>query len=119
MARAKILAAPVVALVLMAAMGAVTVAKLSNAAALSKSMAARTHEVKILRDSNSRQFESDRHMYLALHASDPKDRAGAIGESRDTIQEATDGYEEFSGTAVTPQLAALGRKQAAMMASIK
>src|SRR4051794_5126825 len=119
MARAKILAAPVVALALMAAMGAVTVAKLSNAATLSKSMAARTNEAEILRDSNSRQFEADRHMYLALQASDRKDRAGAIGESLDTLQEATDGYKEFSGTAVTPQLAALGRKQAAMMVSIK
>ena len=78
--RAKILAAPVIALALMAAMGAVTVAQLSTAATLSKSMAVRTNEVEILRDSNSRQFESDRHMYLALHASDPKDRAEAIGE---------------------------------------
>jgi methyl-accepting chemotaxis protein len=117
--RAKILAAPVLALALMAAMGAVTVAKLSNAAALSKSMAVRTNEVEILRDSNSRQFESDRHMYLALHASDPKDRADAIGESLDTLQESTDGYKEFAGTAVSPQLKALGLKQAAMMVSIK
>ena len=117
--RAKILAAPVIALALMAAMGAVTIAKLNNAAALSKSMADRTSEVEILRDSNSRQFESDRHMYLALHASDAKDRADAIGESLDTLQEATDGYREFSGTAVTPKLAALGRAQAAIMVQIK
>jgi methyl-accepting chemotaxis protein len=117
--RAKILAAPVIALALMAAMGAVTIAKLNNAAALSKSMADRTTEVEILRDSNSRQFESDRHMYLALHASDPRDRADAIGESLDTLREATDGYREFSGTAVTPKLAALGRAQAAIMVQIK
>jgi methyl-accepting chemotaxis protein len=117
--RAKILAAPVVALVLMAVMGAVTIAKLSNAAALSKSMADRTTEVEILRDSNSRQFESDRHMYIALHATDPKERDEAIGESLDTLQEATDGYREFAGTAVTPKLAALGRGQAAIMVSIK
>jgi methyl-accepting chemotaxis protein len=117
--RAKILAAPVIALALMAAMGAVTAAKLNNATALSKSMAQRTTEVEILRDSNSRQFESDRHMYVALHASDPKDRADAIGESRDTLQEATDGYREFSRTAVTPKLAALGRTQAAIMVRIK
>jgi methyl-accepting chemotaxis protein len=117
--RAKILAAPVVALVLMAAMGAVTVAKLNSAASLSKSMAARTGEVEVLRDSNSRQFESDRHMYLALHASDPKDRADAIGESLETLREATDGYREFSGTALTPKLAAMGRTQAALMARIR
>jgi len=84
--RAKILAAPVIALALMAAMGAVTIAKLNNAAALSKSMADRTTEVEILRDSNSRQFERDRHMYVAFHASDAKDRADAIGESLDTLQ---------------------------------
>jgi methyl-accepting chemotaxis protein len=117
--RAKILAAPVIALALMAAMGAVTVAKLSTAAALSKSMAARTNEVETLRDSNSRQFESDRHMYIALHAGEAKDRADAIGESLDTLQESTDGYKEFAGTAVSPQLKALGLKQAAIMASIK
>jgi methyl-accepting chemotaxis protein len=117
--RAKILAAPVVALALMAAMGAVTVAKLSSAASLSKSMAARTGEVEVLRDSNSRQFESDRRMYIALHASDAKVRADAIGESLDTLKESTDGYREFSGTAVTPKLAALGRKQTALMVGIK
>ena len=117
--RAKILAAPVVALVLMAVMGAITFAKLNDDAALSKSMAQRTDEVEVLRDSNSRQFESDRHMYLALHAADAKEREDAIGESLDTLQEATDGYREFAGTAVTPELAAMGRAQAAIMVRIK
>jgi methyl-accepting chemotaxis protein len=113
--RAKILAAPVVALVLMAVMGAVTIAKLSDAAALSKSMADRTNEVEILRDSNSRQFESDRAMYLAVHATDAKERADAIAESADTMTESIDGYREFIGTAVSPQLRALGRKQLGIM----
>jgi methyl-accepting chemotaxis protein len=117
--RAKILAAPVISLALMAAMGAVTVAKLSSAASLSKSMAARTGEVEVLRDSNSRQFESDRHMYVALHASDLKDRADAIGESLDTLQESTDGYREFSRSAVSPKLRAMGLAQAAIMVRIK
>jgi len=117
--RAKILAAPVVALVLMAVMGAVTIAKLTDAAALSKSMAQRTDEVEVLRDSNSVQFESDRQMYIALHASDPKDRADAIGEAQDAIEEATDGYREFAGTALTPKLAAMGREHVALMGAIK
>src|SRR4051812_22440104 len=99
----------------MAAMGVVTATKLTTAARLSKSMAARTSEVENLRDSNSRQFESDRAMYRALHATDPKERADAIGESLDTLGESIDGYRQFSRTATTPQLRALGRKQAAMM----
>jgi methyl-accepting chemotaxis protein len=113
--RAKILAAPVVALVLMAVLGAVTVAKLNDAAALSKSMDRRTNEVEVLRDSNSRQFESDRAMYLAVHAADAKERADAIAESADTMDESIEGYEEFIGTAVSPQLRALGRKQLEIM----
>ena len=117
--RAKILAAPVIALALMALMGAVTAAKLSTSASLAKSMATRTTEVEVLRDSNSRQFESDRQMYLALHASDPKDVEAAVGESLDTLQEATDGYREFTRTAQTPQLRAMGEAQAAIMVKIK
>jgi methyl-accepting chemotaxis protein len=86
---------------------------------MSKSMAVRTNEVENLRDSNSRQFESDRAMYLALHAADAADRKDAIGESLDTLGESIDGYGEFVGTAATPQLKALGRKQAAIMVAIK
>jgi methyl-accepting chemotaxis protein len=117
--RAKILAAPALALLLMAVMGAVTVAKLSTAASLSRSMTDRTEEVEVLRDSNSRQFESDRHMYVALHASEAEERADAIGESLDTLQEATDGYRQFSRSAVTPKLRAMGEAQAAIMVRIK
>jgi methyl-accepting chemotaxis protein len=117
--RAKILAAPVVALALMAVMGAVTIAKLSDAAALSKSLADRTAEVELLRDANSAQFESDRFMYLALNEADAKERDDAIGESRDTLDEATAGYREFGGSAVTPKLAAMGRAQVATMVQIK
>jgi methyl-accepting chemotaxis protein len=117
--RAKILAAPVVALVLMAVMGAVTIAKLTNAAALSKSMAARTNEVEVLRDSNSRQFESDRQMYLAVHATSAKEREDAIAEANDTLREAIDGYTEFSRSAATAKLAAMGRAQVAIMRKIR
>src|SRR4051812_33744207 len=117
--RFKILAAPVVALLLMAVMGAVTVAKLNNATALSKSMAERTSEVETLRDSNSRQFESDRQMYRAVHAADAEERTDALAEANDTLQEAIDGYTEFSTTATTPKLAAMARGQAAIMLKIR
>jgi methyl-accepting chemotaxis protein len=117
--RAKLLAAPVVALVLMAAMGAVSAEKLSSVASQSRSMAVRTNEVEILRDSNSRQFESDRHMYLALHATDPKKVAAVTEASLVVLQEAADGYREFSRSALTPRLRAMGIAQADMMVRIE
>src|SRR4051812_50160626 len=103
----------------MGVMGAITVAKLSTADSLSKSMAARTNEVENLRDSNSRQFESDRAMYLALHAAEAADRKDQIGESLDTLGESIDGYGEVVGTAATPQLKAPGRKQAAVVGGLR
>jgi methyl-accepting chemotaxis protein len=117
--RVKLLAAPVVAIVLMAAMGAVSAAKLSSAATQARSMATRTTEVEVLRDSNSRQFESDRFMYLALHATDRKEVDGLIEESLVVLQEATDGYRQFSRSALTPRLRAMGIAQADIMVRIK
>ncbi|MEA2384506.1 MAG: methyl-accepting chemotaxis protein, partial [Solirubrobacteraceae bacterium] len=117
--RAKILAAPVVALALMAAMGAVTVAKLNSTASLAGSMADRTSEVEILRDSNSRQFESDRRMYIALNATDAKVRAAEIKEALFTLKEAHDGYATFTRSAVTPQLRSLGANQVRLMDGVR
>jgi hypothetical protein len=70
--RAKLLAPPVTLLAFMAILGGVALHELGVAADLSTRARAATAAVELLRDANSRNFESDRFQHLALHSHDAR-----------------------------------------------
>ena len=94
--RAKALVAPALILVLTAALGLASLSALSGAADRSAASERAAAAIETLRDSNSRQFESDRLQYLALRATTPKDAHDAAAESLLVLKESADGYRAFA-----------------------
>src|SRR3954447_3920126 len=94
--RAKVLVAPALILVLTAALGLASLSALSGAADRSAASERAAAAIETLRDSNSRQFESDRLQYLALRATTPKGAHDAAAESLLVLKESADGYRAFA-----------------------
>jgi methyl-accepting chemotaxis protein len=117
--RGQVLLAPAVVLVLMVVLGVTGYRQLSNAADLARQSKAEVSAVETLRDSNSRQFESDRQQYLALGATNAKDFKTAQGEALDVMDESIDGFVAFAKEARTAELRAESTAQAELLRSIR
>jgi methyl-accepting chemotaxis protein len=115
--RAKVLVAPALILVLTAALGLASLSALSGAADRSAASERAAAAIETLRDSNSRQFESDRLQYLALRASSTKAERAAAAESLAVLKESLDGYRAFAARS-TGAARAGALRQAAVIGTI-
>ena len=116
--RGQLLIAPAVVLVLMAVLGLAGIRGQSNLADHAKLSAKETAAVEILRDSNSRMFEGDRFLSLALRATTPKDFKDMVAEQADVSEESVTGFRQFAKVARTPALRRAALAQAALVAKI-
>ncbi len=116
--RGQLLIAPVVVLVLMGVLGFAGYRGQSNLAGHAKTSADETTAVEMLRDSNSRMFEGDRFLSLALRATTPKDFKEMQGEEADVTNESVTGFRQFASRARTPALRRAALAQAALVAKI-
>jgi methyl-accepting chemotaxis protein len=117
--RGQVLLAPAVLLVLMLILGVTGYRQLSDAADLARQSQSEVSAVETMRDSNSRQFESDRQQFLALRATNRKDFEAAQGEALDVMDEAIAGFVAFAKQARTPELRAESQAQADLLTSIR
>src|SRR6185437_1445209 len=117
--RGQLLIAPAAVLILMGVLGIVGYRGLADAAQQAKVSAAETNAVEILRDSNSRMFEGDRAMSLALRATDPKDFKDSRSEDANVMKESYDGFKQFAQDARTPALRREALAQAALVAKVE
>ena len=113
--RPRVLLAPLVVLALMTIMGVAGYRQLNHSAELAKSSDRELQVVENLRDSNSRQFESDRKQHLALSAATADDFKSQREEALGKMQEAIDGFATFSDQARTPHLRQEALAQAALL----
>jgi methyl-accepting chemotaxis protein len=116
--RGQLLIAPAVVLVLMAILGLAGYRGQSNLAAHAERSAKETTAVETLRDSNSRMFEGDRFLSLALRATTPKDFKDLVSEQADVTDESVTGFRQFAKVARTPELRRAALAQAALVAKI-
>jgi hypothetical protein len=116
--RGQLLIAPAVVLVLMAVNGVFSYRGQANLADHAKLSANETTAVEMLRDSNSRMFEGDRFLSLALRATTPKDFKDQVAEQADVTDESVTGFRQFAGRARTPALRRAALAQAALVAKI-
>ena len=105
--RAKVLVAPALILALTAVLGVASLNALGGAADRSAASERAAAAIETLRDSNSRQFESDRLQYLALRATTPKDGARRRGRVARRAQ-----GEPSTATARSPRAAPARRAPA-------
>jgi methyl-accepting chemotaxis protein len=117
--RGQLLIAPAAVLILMGVLGIVGYRGLADAAHQAHVSAAETDAVEILRDSNSRMFEGDRAMSLALRATGAKDFKDSRAEDADVMKESSDGFKQFAQDARTPGLRRDALAQAALVAKIE
>src|SRR5437764_15038078 len=94
--RGQLLIAPAVVLLLMSVTGVAGYRAQSNLAAHARDSAAETTAVEILRDSNSRMFEGDRFMGLALRTTARKDFKDMVSEDADVMDESVTGFRQFA-----------------------
>ena len=94
--RGQLLIAPAVVLLLMAVNGLAGYRGEASLAVHARSSAAETTAVEILRDSNSRMFEGDRFMGLALRATTPKDFKDMVAEDARVMDESVAGFRQFA-----------------------
>jgi len=116
--RGQLLIAPAVVLVLMGVLGFAGYRGQSNLADHAQLSANETTAVEILRDSNSRMFEGDRFVGLALRAATPKDFKEMQGEEAGVTDESVTGFRQFASRARTPALRRAALAQAALVAKI-
>jgi methyl-accepting chemotaxis protein len=116
--RGQLLIAPAVVLGLMALNGLFSYQGQASLADHAKRSADETTAVEILRDSNSRMFEGDRFVSLALRATTPKDFKDQVSEQADVTDESVTGFRQFASRARTPALRRAALAQAALVAKI-
>jgi methyl-accepting chemotaxis protein len=117
--RGQLLIAPAVVLLLMTVTGVAGYRAQSSLAGHARDSAAETTAVEILRDSNSRMFEGDRFMSLALRATARKDFKDMASEDADVMDESVTGFRQFATRARTPQLRRAALAQAALVDRIE
>jgi methyl-accepting chemotaxis protein len=91
-------------LVLMLVLGISAIRSLQQGASTARASRAEVVLVELLRDANSRQFESDRWQHMALRATDADGFKESQAEAVDVMQESVDGFRTFSKQARTPAL---------------
>ena len=116
--RAKLLAPPAVLLIFMAVLGAIALHELRIAADLSVRSRAATAAVELLRDANSRQFESDRFQHLAMHAHEPGEQRDAIDEATGVLAESAASYARWSKNGPTAEARAQGARQVELLRGV-
>jgi methyl-accepting chemotaxis protein len=116
--RGQLLIAPAVVLVLMAVLGFAGYRGQSNLATHAQRSATETTAVEVLRDSNSRMFEGDRFVSLALRATTAKDFKDNQSEQTRVSEESATGFRQFAKVARTPALRREALAQAALVTKI-
>jgi methyl-accepting chemotaxis protein len=116
--RGQLFIAPAAVLILTAILGVTAFRELGSTAANAKLSAKEVNAVEVLRDSNSRMFEGDRAMNLALSSTTKKDFEDNRGEAANVGKESVDGFKQFATEARTPALRQQSLAHAALVQKI-
>jgi nitrogen fixation/metabolism regulation signal transduction histidine kinase len=103
----------------MAILGGVALHELGVAADLSTRARAATAAVELLRDANSRNFESDRFQHLALHSHDAAGVKENTAEAMTVLTEASGAYADWSHKGTTALERSEAVKQVQVIAKIR
>ena len=117
--RAQLLIPPGLVLVLMLVLAFTAVKALNRSAQTAQTFAEEVTLVETLRDSNSRGFESDRWQHLALRATNAKEFKESQAEALFVMDEAIQGFQQFSHKARTPVLRAEAAAQVELLKTIR